>query len=381
MPAQYICTNCHYIGLGRKAGSGLLEFIGWISFVLPGMAYRSWRNKHKHSVCPKCYERKMIPTDTPVGRELAAKYNFHEPGVQSEPLFQPPSINMVHAAASSILDHSNTKKAKSALKSLLGWALQIIAFLLFLLSTFGVYQQSIGLALGFVILAPLALPPVRHRMPKPVNDGRLVFVIMAAYAFWAPAAAMDIAQQNKKIKTAQQQLAIIDKQVAAFRDNPEQVIKEIRDLIAAKKYQDAQWETKNLLSTNDPVILELHEKAAEGYAQTLETEKKAQVKAEQEVQRIQSEKRSAELRALGQCKHEMARFLNADGAGVIPDVQNHGSGNEFVYAWPRGLVVISSTYGKAGMSASCDGSLKPLKVMSLSINGRTVILNGRRVFE
>jgi len=80
MQPQYICTNCHHIDRrGKRAGSALLEWIAWLSFILPGIAYSSWRNKHKNSVCLKCHERRMIAIDTPMGRELAGKYGVDAP--------------------------------------------------------------------------------------------------------------------------------------------------------------------------------------------------------------------------------------------------------------------------------------------------------------
>jgi hypothetical protein len=81
---------------------------------------------------------------------------------------------------------------------------------------------------------------------------------------------------------------------------------------------------------------------------------------------------------LAECKSAIADHLGADGSGMIPDVQNFGSGNEFVFGWPKGLFQMHTAVGSVDMSASCDGTLRPVKIMSLSMNGANVVLNGTR---
>ena len=381
MKPQYICTNCHFVGLGNKAGSGLLEFIGWVSFVLPGIAYGAWRNKHKHSVCPKCQERKMIPLDTPVGQELATKYQIPESVQRIEPIFSAPNMEKIAAVAGPVINHPHVQKTGGVIKAILKLAFQVLAFLLFLLMAVGAWEDARLLSIGYILLAPFTLRVISKRIPKPLNDARIVFAALAIYAFWAAGASLDASETKHTKLVAQQKQKMLDDALAAYQANPEETEKEIAALIAKKDYGEAKYRTKQLLATNDPEILAMHEKAVDGVAAALKVEKEAQRKQEQENQRIQNESRSAELKGMDMCKAEIARFLSADGAGAIPDVQNHGSDNEFIYAWPKGLVTVTSVFGTAGISASCDGSLKPLKVMSLSINGKTIILNGRRVFE
>lgn len=82
-------------------------------------------------------------------------------------------------------------------------------------------------------------------------------------------------------------------------------------------------------------------------------------------------------KALAECKSAIASYLGADGSGMIPDVKNFGSGNEFVFGWPEGSFQMHTAVGSADMSASCDGTLRPVKIVSLSVNGETITINGR----
>lgn len=50
-----------------------------------------------------------------------------------------------------------------------------------------------------------------------------------------------------------------------------------------------------------------------------------------------SQREQAQIgKALAECKSAIANHLGADGSGMIPDVKNFGSGNEFVFGWPKG---------------------------------------------
>lgn len=69
---NYICTSCGFSGRPqRKAkGSFLIEIVLWLFFILPGIVYSAWRLTSNYSVCPKCENATMIPTDTPLGQKL-----------------------------------------------------------------------------------------------------------------------------------------------------------------------------------------------------------------------------------------------------------------------------------------------------------------------
>lgn len=174
------------------------------------------------------------------------------------------------------------------------------------------------------------------------------------------------AERIARLEATKQEIVIQER--TDFQTSPEKTIKEISDLIKAKDFSYAKTKAERLLDTNDAKIRELYETASSG----LENTKKAQQEAAQAEYALTGQ-------ALDRCKSEIAKFVNADGAGQIPDVQNYGSGNEFVYGWPRGTFQIATAFGTVDLSASCDGSLKPMKVMSLSINGKTVMVGGKKV--
>lgn len=74
--SNLICTLCGYAGeMNKKArGNGLVEFILWCFFLIPGIVYSIWsRGGAKKNVCPKCGSENMIPTDTPMGQKLMAE--------------------------------------------------------------------------------------------------------------------------------------------------------------------------------------------------------------------------------------------------------------------------------------------------------------------
>lgn len=76
MTKQMACTLCGYVGeVKQKArGNGLVEFLLWWFFIIPGLLYSIWsRGGKKKSVCPKCGNENLIPQDTPLGQKLMAE--------------------------------------------------------------------------------------------------------------------------------------------------------------------------------------------------------------------------------------------------------------------------------------------------------------------
>lgn len=74
--AQMICPQC---GTQAKPvtytpGSFIMELALWLCFLVPGIIYSLWRiTSRKRNACPKCHTP-MIPLDTPIGKELQARY-------------------------------------------------------------------------------------------------------------------------------------------------------------------------------------------------------------------------------------------------------------------------------------------------------------------
>jgi hypothetical protein len=85
MPKQtLVCPNCHFVGAARTHTPGSLgvEIFLWLFglvtllfvigfFVLMGAAgYSIWRLAGRHSACPSCSHKSMVPTTSPVGRDI-----------------------------------------------------------------------------------------------------------------------------------------------------------------------------------------------------------------------------------------------------------------------------------------------------------------------
>lgn len=77
-----LCTACRYVGVPVKKidGSIVVEIGLWLIFLLPGIIYSIWRASTRREACPKCGNSGMIPTDSPMARQIlgervnAAKY-------------------------------------------------------------------------------------------------------------------------------------------------------------------------------------------------------------------------------------------------------------------------------------------------------------------
>lgn len=80
MNDQFICSSCGFVGNPRTfvKGNFGIEVILWLLFLVPGLIYTIWRLTTKQSACPQCKKPTMIPVASPVGQELALKYNTPE---------------------------------------------------------------------------------------------------------------------------------------------------------------------------------------------------------------------------------------------------------------------------------------------------------------
>lgn len=70
-----ICTRCGTAARAklRTPGSLAIEIVLWLAFLIPGLIYSLWRATSLKAVCPACGSADLVPTDTPVGREIAAR--------------------------------------------------------------------------------------------------------------------------------------------------------------------------------------------------------------------------------------------------------------------------------------------------------------------
>jgi hypothetical protein len=67
-----VCTACHFVGKPKPKGSGAIELVLWLFYLIPGLIYHLWRHGGGNK-CPECGGAAMIPAHTPRGKELLAK--------------------------------------------------------------------------------------------------------------------------------------------------------------------------------------------------------------------------------------------------------------------------------------------------------------------
>lgn len=75
--AHMICTKCGTEGkpTSHTKGSILIEIVLWICCIVPGVIYSVWRLTTRSKVCRTCGSADLVPTSSPVGRQLKAKFS------------------------------------------------------------------------------------------------------------------------------------------------------------------------------------------------------------------------------------------------------------------------------------------------------------------
>ncbi len=74
MGGLLICEKCYYLGPTKTATKGNtgVEFLLWVSFIIPGIIYSRWRRSTRSRVCPECESPNIIPANSPKGKKLLA---------------------------------------------------------------------------------------------------------------------------------------------------------------------------------------------------------------------------------------------------------------------------------------------------------------------
>jgi predicted RNA-binding Zn-ribbon protein involved in translation (DUF1610 family) len=71
----HICPNCGTASAAQAMpGSGWIEAILWVCYIIPGVIYSVWRRSKKSTVCPACGSKPLLPLKTPAGKRLAAMH-------------------------------------------------------------------------------------------------------------------------------------------------------------------------------------------------------------------------------------------------------------------------------------------------------------------
>lgn len=76
MSALKICEDCGSRTHGKTVtpGSIFIEILLWLFMIVPGLIYSIWRLTKRHRACHRCGSPRLVPLDTPVGRELASRF-------------------------------------------------------------------------------------------------------------------------------------------------------------------------------------------------------------------------------------------------------------------------------------------------------------------
>jgi hypothetical protein len=88
---RVICANCGQIGKTRinTPGSGVLEILLWVLFLLPGMIYTAWRLNKRRELCRACGSADVIPLSTPRGKLLSTQFQVIPSGNKPSTSFHP----------------------------------------------------------------------------------------------------------------------------------------------------------------------------------------------------------------------------------------------------------------------------------------------------
>jgi hypothetical protein len=63
--ARYYCAHCKsYSPYARNKGSGWIEMILYLFYIIPGVIYSIWRRSGNAKVCPVCKQASLISSDS-----------------------------------------------------------------------------------------------------------------------------------------------------------------------------------------------------------------------------------------------------------------------------------------------------------------------------
>ncbi len=107
-----ICKQCGTLNNNGDTlpGSGWIELVLWLCYIVPGIIYSIWRRTKRNAACVACSSRELVQVGTPVGAELAKQYHprstistdgpLHAPNVAKAP---PPSGTRILKALGLVL--------------------------------------------------------------------------------------------------------------------------------------------------------------------------------------------------------------------------------------------------------------------------------------
>lgn len=82
-----ICRDCCTLNDPRARtlpGSGWIELVLWLAWLVPGIIYSIWRRGGRPA-CRSCGSRALLPVESPLGRRLAEQNPQPAPPARLEP--------------------------------------------------------------------------------------------------------------------------------------------------------------------------------------------------------------------------------------------------------------------------------------------------------
>ncbi len=72
---ELICKDCGSLVSGEehKKGSGSIEIVLWLLFLLPGLIYSMWRTSGDLKHCEVCKSINLIPQNSPEGERIRSR--------------------------------------------------------------------------------------------------------------------------------------------------------------------------------------------------------------------------------------------------------------------------------------------------------------------
>ena len=72
-----ICKQCGTLNEAGDSlpGSGWIELVLWLCYIVPGLIYSIWRRTKRNAACAACSSRELVQVGTPVGSQLLQQYH------------------------------------------------------------------------------------------------------------------------------------------------------------------------------------------------------------------------------------------------------------------------------------------------------------------
>jgi rRNA maturation endonuclease Nob1 len=73
--SEKFCKVCGHVGGTKRhmPGSIFIEIILRCCLIVPGLIYSVWRHSASKQVCKSCGSNEVIPTDSPIAKQLLAQ--------------------------------------------------------------------------------------------------------------------------------------------------------------------------------------------------------------------------------------------------------------------------------------------------------------------